>query len=85
MPSIASRYGAWPVMSSPASSTEPASGRNVPAIRLNAVLFPAPFGPMIDVMRFGAAAKLRLSTARNPPNAFARPVTVIMGRTFGDA
>ena len=37
----------------------PASGRSVPAMRLNAVLLPAPFGPMIEVMRSGAASKLR--------------------------
>ena len=34
-------------MSSPSSSTSPASGGNAPLIRLKNVLLPAPFGPII--------------------------------------
>ena len=34
-------------MSSPANSTRPASGRNVPVAMPNSVVLPAPFGPMM--------------------------------------
>src|SRR6266436_5803959 len=45
-------------MSWPSISTRPESGRSKPEIRLNAVLFPAPFGPMIDVMTIGLEAEI---------------------------
>src|SRR5262245_4320479 len=53
---------------------------HVPAIRLKAVLLPAPFGPIMDVTRWGAASKLRFLTARSPPNALLSALTLIMAR-----
>ena len=38
--------GASPAMGSPASAIEPSSGACAPAIRLNSVVLPAPFGPI---------------------------------------
>ena len=63
------RKRACPVMSRPSSSTVPESGRSVPAMRLKAVLLPAPFGPMMDVIRRGSASKLsslRRAARRTP-------------------
>ena len=44
-----------------------------PEIRLNSVDLPAPFGPMMVVMRLRSTLKLTLSTARRPPKAIDRP------------
>jgi hypothetical protein len=41
-------------------------------MRLNKVDLPAPFGPMMVVMRLRAAAKLTPSTARRPPKLIER-------------
>src|SRR6058998_1224071 len=46
----------------------PPSGRYSPAMMLNRVDFPAPFGPMRPVTDFGATVREQRSTATIPPN-----------------
>ena len=65
--------GLRPPMSRPAENTRPASGERNPHTRLNSVVFPAPFGPMIACSRRGASARLTLSTATRPPKRLVSP------------
>ena len=46
MPSAVRRFSASAEMSSPNSSTRPEVGCSVPAMQLNSVVLPAPFGPI---------------------------------------
>src|SRR4249920_2175382 len=48
----------------------PASGARLPVIRLNAVVFPAPFPPIRLVMVPAATSNERLLTACSPPKDF---------------
>src|SRR6516165_2364596 len=48
--------------------TEPASGASSPVIRLNSVVFPAPFGPMMSRRSPGSTLSLTLRVTRRPPN-----------------
>src|SRR4029077_3833703 len=48
----------------------PSVGRASPLIRLNKVVFPAPFGPIRARRSPVATARLTSSTARRPSNAF---------------
>src|SRR5882724_1959682 len=48
----------------------PASGARLPVIKLNAVVFPAPFPPIRLVMVPAATSKERLLTACRPPKDF---------------
>ena len=52
----------------------PASARRSPVIRLNSVVLPAPFGPMIRRRSPGATSSETSLIAGRPPNAFFRPV-----------
>ena len=45
-PAAAIRYGGKPAIDWPASTTDPWSGANMPVIRLNTVVLPAPLGPI---------------------------------------
>src|SRR5262249_40588620 len=53
----------------------PSSGAKTPAIRLNSVVLPAPFGPMTAKMSPDRTAKLTSCTARSPLNLFDTPLT----------
>lgn len=51
------------VMSRPSSHTEPEVARSCPEMRLNQVVFPAPFGPTMAVSVPGLNAQETWSTA----------------------
>ena len=53
---------------------EPRSGASSPVIRLNSVVLPAPFGPMISRRSPGSTARLTLAVTRRPPNDLHRLV-----------
>src|SRR5215831_7232877 len=57
-------------MSSSCSRTLPASGFRSPAIMLNRVVLPAPFGPITAQISPSPTSKLMESTASRPPNRF---------------
>src|SRR5579871_2568143 len=63
------------VTSRPSSSTAPRLGRNAPAMMLNRVDFPAPFGPISPRSRPAGAVKLTSSSADSPPNSLPIPRT----------
>jgi hypothetical protein len=71
------------VQACPSKTTLPERGRNAPLIRLNKVDLPAPFGPMIAVMRFRSAAKLTSSTALRPPKEMPMPFASRIGPLIG--
>jgi len=50
----------------PANEIEPWSGASTPAIRLNSVVLPAPFGPITAKISPSPTAKLTPSTAVSP-------------------
>src|SRR5262249_53625651 len=56
-------------MSSPLRMTAPESGVISPVIRLNSVVLPAPFGPMISRRSPGVTSRLTLLVTCKPPNA----------------
>ncbi len=56
------------VMSRPNSAIEPLSGASSPVMRLNKVVLPAPFGPMISRRSPGSTLRLTLVVTRKPPN-----------------
>src|SRR6188768_4184023 len=64
-----------PVMSSPPNRIVPLSGWYRPAMQLNAVVLPAPFGPTIETTLPRATSKLRSLTATRPPNFLVIPLT----------
>ncbi len=72
MPSRLISCGRKPVMSRSRKNTRPLSGFNRPEIRLNSVVLPAPFGPMMACNRPPGRLRLRLSVAVRPPNFFVR-------------
>src|SRR6266436_8988651 len=67
MPRAQMRWGARPVTSWPWKRILPASGRRAPAIRLNSVVLPEPFGPMTPSSSPSCSVKLTSLTARTPP------------------
>src|SRR5438477_12101625 len=75
MPACATRYAGSPAISFPRKSTEPAVGRNAPAIRLKVVLLPEPFGPMRPRISPSATSKDTPLTARKPSNDLVSPRT----------
>ena len=60
MPARAISSGVWPAIGWPSSETEPSSGGNMPDNRLNAVVLPAPLGPI-------SACKVRSSIEMSMP------------------
>jgi hypothetical protein len=54
----------WPI------ATSPLSGCSLPAIILNRVDLPAPFGPMMPTIAPGGTVNDRLSISRRSPKAF---------------
>src|SRR5262245_11159241 len=71
--------GAMPVMSRSLKSTFPPSGSTWPVMRLNSVVLPAPFGPMIALIDPCGTRKLTPPTAWKPPKLFRRSVTSSIG------
>src|ERR1044071_9439069 len=69
MPRCGRRRLGTPVMSCPSSWIEPESGVSSPVMRLNSVVLPAPFGPMISRRSPGSTLRLTSVVTRNPPNA----------------
>src|SRR5208337_2307649 len=62
--------GARPSMRLPSNRISPSSGRESPESALKKVVFPAPFGPIMEKMRPLSMEKLSLLTAVRPPNRF---------------
>ena len=63
MPSAVRRWLCQPVTSWPNSSTWPELAGNMPVIRLNSVVLPAPFGPMIALRSPGMILNVTPRTA----------------------
>src|SRR5262249_6601725 len=63
-------WGAMPVMSCPLNTTLPPSGTTWPVIRLNSVVLPAPFGPMIALIAPWATERFTPPTAWKPSKLF---------------
>src|SRR5512144_2540065 len=61
------RCAGVPVMSWPSKRIFPEVGANVPVSRLKRVVFPAPFGPMIECRLPGSTASDTPLTAVNAP------------------
>src|SRR3990172_2170835 len=63
-------------MSSPSKTMRPpGSGLYTPEIRLNSVLLPEPFGPMMPCTSPGITARSTSDTAVSPPNRLVRFLT----------
>src|SRR5215471_11666437 len=85
MPSRQRSWGAMPVTSCPRKRTRPASGRRWPVMRLNSVVLPAPFGPMIALMEPAGTVKLTPPTAMKPSKLFLTSRTSSMATAPGEA
>src|SRR5215472_15711632 len=72
MPRAVRRWLGHAVTSSPNSSTRPDDAARMPVMRLNSVVLPAPFGPMMALRSPGMICSETPRTARKPPNAFDR-------------
>src|SRR5262245_9726040 len=72
MPSAVRRWLGQLVTSRPNSSTWPELAGNIPVIRLNRVVLPAPLGPMIALRSPGMILKVTSRTACRPPKLFDR-------------
>src|SRR5262245_32798566 len=59
-----------PVTSRPLKTTRPASGARWPVIKLNSVVLPAPFGPMIALIEPAGTLSVTPPTAWKPPKLF---------------
>ncbi len=67
MPASQSSCGLRPDMSRPSRRISPVPGRRNPFIKLNSVVLPAPFGPIIPRISFRRSLKLTSWTAFKPP------------------
>src|SRR4030088_518741 len=67
------------VMSSPANTMRPASGRRLPASWPIRVVLPAPFGPMIACVSPSRTSRSMPSLARRAPKFLDRPRTSSIG------
>ena len=63
-------------MRSPQKEIAPASGANDPAIMLNKVVLPAPFGPITAKISPGFTSRLTPSTASKPRKRLVTPSTL---------
>jgi hypothetical protein len=72
-PSSQTWCGFMPSTLRPSSSTSPALGARKPFSRLNAVVLPAPLGPMMPRIMPLRTWKPTSSTALRPPKFFDRP------------
>src|SRR5580693_2468457 len=69
MPIRLRSHGFIEVMSRPSNRIRPPLGGRTPAIILNSVLFPAPFGPMTPSTSPTSTVRSRRSITFSPPNA----------------
>ena len=82
MPSAVRRWLGQRVTSWPNSSTRPDDAGRMPVIRLNSVVLPAPFGPMMALRSPGMIFSDTPRTARKPPKAFDRSFSSSTGAPF---
>src|ERR1700733_828230 len=75
MPRLARRWLGHDVTSRPNSSTCPDVAGKIPLIRLNSVVLPAPFGPMIALRSPGMILSDTPFTARRPPKTLHRSLS----------
>src|SRR6266851_3910706 len=71
-PARTARLGEAPLITLPSSSTRPEVGGMEPAIMLNKVVFPAPFGPITPRISPSSNWRSTASTAFRPPNRLER-------------
>ncbi len=64
---------------SPSKSSSPESGRYSRVITLNAVVFPAPFGPIRPTISLSSVSNETSSRATIPPNRRVTPLTSSSG------
>src|SRR6266480_3178651 len=69
-------------MRCPPNRTTPPDARAYPLIRLNAVVLPAPFGPISAVIEPRSTSNVAPSTAATPPKCFASPSTSRIGASL---
>ena len=79
VPALARRWMGAAVISLPLSVMLPAVGRITPEMRLNKVVFPAPFGPMTPIISPVPTAKPTSWRMRAPPICRPRPSTARAG------
>src|SRR5687767_12498947 len=84
-PASAMSRGGRPVMSVPASTTRPASGRSWPLMQLKQVVLPAPFGPISATSSPADTANVASRTACTPSKDFARRWTDRTGANAASA
>src|SRR5277367_4346311 len=68
MPRMAQISGGRPEMRAPSSRISPASGTTAPAMLLNRLVLPAPFGPIRPRISPSCTSKLISTLAATPPN-----------------
>src|SRR4051794_23940748 len=69
MPTWLIRIGGNPAIGAPPNLMLPAVGRETPVTMLNAVVFPAPFGPISPTSCPGSSVNVKSLSARRPPKA----------------
>src|SRR5205807_3796985 len=69
------RSGRRPVMAAPSKVMRPPVGRRNPVMQLNAVVFPAPLGPMMLRISRGRTVNDTSATATSPPKRMVRAST----------
>jgi hypothetical protein len=75
-PSAAIWFGLRPFRRVPRKRISPALGARKPVMALNAVVLPAPFGPMRESTSPSLTSKVALSTATSPPKRIESPSTL---------
>src|SRR4029079_7556730 len=70
------RLGVSPVIPAPSNKIVPPSGGYSPAMQLNVVLLPDPFGPIRPRISPSFTSNDTLLTARSAPKRLVRPVTL---------
>src|ERR1700687_6405242 len=84
MPNFAIRWGGVPAIDTPSSLIAPDVIGNSPVTQLNAVVLPAPLGPIIERISPVSRVKLTFDTASRPPNRLVRLSSSRSG-TSGDS
>ena len=68
MPLFVISSGLTFIIEEPRYSIAPLVGVYIPVMQLNAVVFPAPFGPIIATISFLLTSRYKESIALSPPN-----------------
>src|SRR5689334_3284741 len=82
MPRRQTSSGLSPSIRSPWNAMVPLFGANIPAIRLNSVVLPAPFGPITAKIAPSGTEKLTSATALSPLKFFEMPATSSIGTSL---